>query len=134
MQSFFDQFSRCLTTVPAFSTFNSRGKGGLFFLYPYLQFQIKAATDDSVALTAKIHISGEQICRLLSLDGFILPAHKNCSAKDILLAPSIIICQSACKINQVAASILSSINLYLIVLNIIIILCLKAIRSESGKY
>ena len=34
MQSFFDRLLQCLITEPAFSTFNTHGKGGLFFLYP----------------------------------------------------------------------------------------------------
>ena len=33
MQSFFDRLSPYLTTDPAFSTFQTHGKGGLFFLY-----------------------------------------------------------------------------------------------------
>jgi len=45
----------------------------------------------SVALTVKKHISDELACHPFKLGGFILPAHKICSAKDILSAPSIII-------------------------------------------
>jgi len=45
-----------------------------------LQF---GANCGSVALTIKMHISGEQECQSLKQDGFILPAHKIALPKDI---------------------------------------------------
>ena len=68
MQSFFDRLSRCLTTDPAFGTFNPYGKGRLFFLYP------KRPAFDCLVVDIQLEgMSGIELNEQLASTGFTTP-------------------------------------------------------------
>jgi len=91
------------------------------------EHKIEPPSNDRIARILKSAVHSFETAFFTAIQERISPAVRH-------QLDQLLICQSACKIYQVAASIFSSINLYLIALNIIIILCLEAIRSESGKY